>query len=67
MTWKEVLRKGVTHVSILSYEVFPVYSRLPVILSHFHFGGLAQSHAKTYTGFHRRSVFLIRCAISVKV
>lgn len=29
-----------------------------VIMSALHFGGLAQSHATTYTGFHRRVVFL---------
>ena len=36
-------------------------------MSHFHFGGLAQSHAKTYTGFHRCLVSSLRCAIVSKV
>lgn len=31
------------------------------LMSTFHFGGLAQSHAKTYTGFHRRLVFFRMC------
>lgn len=35
----------------------------PGCQSHCHFGGLAQSHAKAYTGLHRRLV-LLGCAIT---